>query len=208
MNCSMPPLNVKLKPALHPNERRKHQRVDIVVLGRYMLEDKREFPCQTTNMSPGGVAVVAPVRGEVGERVVAYFEQIGRVEGNIARHTENGFAIAFNLPFAKREKIANQLTWLVNRDTLGMPEDRRHERIIPYLKHAMLQIDGDRELIVRLIDVSLSGAAVATNLTMHVGTRVTLGHTPGQIVRLFEGGCAISFDSMLAIDRFGEDIVL
>ena len=202
------PMNVKLKPVSRPSERRRHQRVDVSLLGRYMLEDKREFPCQTTNMSPGGVAIIAAVRGQIGERVIAYFEHIGRIEGNIVRHTDRGFALAFNVPFAKREKIANQLTWLANRDSLGMPEDRRHERIVPNLRHSMLKLEGDREHVVKLIDVSISGAAVTTPLTAPLGTKVILGRTPGRIVRLFDGGLGINFDSAIALDRFNENIVL
>jgi PilZ domain len=201
-------MNLKLKPLQRPLERRRHQRVDIALLGRYMLEDKREFPCQTVDMSPGGVAMIAPVRGQIDERVVAYFEHIGRIEGKIVRHTDRGFALAFNLPFAKREKIANQLTWLVNRDMLGMPEDRRHERIVPNLKHVILQIEGDHEHVVKLIDVSLSGAGIATALTVPLGTRVILGNTPGEVVRTFDGGIAINFDTMIAIERFDENIKL
>jgi hypothetical protein len=201
-------MNAKLKPLQRPSERRRHQRVGVSLLGRYMLEDKREFPCRTTNMSPGGVAIVAAARGQIGERVVAYFEYIGRIEGNIARHTETGFAIAFSVPFAKREKIANQLTWLVNRDTLGMPEDRQNERIVPNLTHSMLRFEGDREHVVKLIDVSISGAAVATPLTAALGVQVVLGRTPGRIVRIFDGGLGITFDNVIALERFDENIVL
>jgi hypothetical protein len=204
----MPLIHAQLKSVQKPAERRRHRRVDISLLGRYMLTDRHEFPCQTTNMSPGGVAVSASVRGLIGERVVAYFEQIGRVEGTIARHTERGFALVYKLPYTKRENIANQLTWLINRSSLGMPEDRQHERIVPNLKHSMLKIEGDREHVVRLIDVSRSGAAVATALTTPIGTRVLLGHTPGRIIRHFADGLAISFDAMLALERFDEDIVL
>ncbi|MFZ0374829.1 MAG: PilZ domain-containing protein, partial [Xanthobacteraceae bacterium] len=35
-------------------DRRRHQRVKVNLLGRYMLPDRREFPCQVINMSPGG----------------------------------------------------------------------------------------------------------------------------------------------------------
>src|SRR5664280_362362 len=35
-------------------ERRRPQRVKVNLLGRYMLADRREFPCQVVNMSPGG----------------------------------------------------------------------------------------------------------------------------------------------------------
>ncbi|MGH6817666.1 MAG: PilZ domain-containing protein [Methylovirgula sp.] len=201
-------MTLNLKPFSKPVERRRHQRVAIALVGRYMLEDKREFSCQTTDMSPGGVALVAPVRGKIGERVVAYLEQIGRVEGKIARHTERGFALQLNLPFVKREKIANQLTWLINRDTLGMPEDRRHERIVPHLRHAILQIEGDREHVVKLIDVSMSGAAVSTPATPAVGTRVALGKSTGHVVRVFEGGVAVTFDEMIDAENFDENIKL
>lgn len=204
----MPSQSAKVEPVLHSLERRRFQRVDISLLGRYMLEDRREFPCQVIDISPGGVAIAASVRGRVGERVVAYFEQIGRIEGQIVRHTDRGFAIAFNLPFAKREKIANQLTWLVNRDALGMQEDRRHERIVPNMRHSVLRIAGDREYVVRVIDVSISGAAIATNLTTAKGARVILGKTPGRIVRNFNGGLAVSFETNLPLDRFDEDIIL
>jgi hypothetical protein len=201
-------MNLKLNALQQPLERRRHQRVDVSLLGRYMLEDKREYPCQTTNMSPGGAALIAPVRGQIGERVVVYFEHIGRIEGNVARHTDRGFALAFNVPFVKREKIANQLTWLVNRDSLGIAEDRRHERIIPNLKHTILKVDNDREHVVKLIDISLSGAGVATTLNVPLGTRVMLGNTAGEVVRIFESGLAVNFDEMIALERFDENIKL
>jgi hypothetical protein len=61
----------KLKIPPLAEERRKHQRVSVNLLGRYMLADRREFPCQVTNMSPGGMALIAPVSGNPGERVIA-----------------------------------------------------------------------------------------------------------------------------------------
>ena len=201
-------MTAKLKTIPKFSERRRHLRVEIVLLGRYMLQDKREFPCQTVNMSPGGLALDAPVRGAVGEHVVVYLDQIGRVEGKIARHTERGFAIQMTMPFAKREKIANQLTWLINRDTLGMPEDRRHERIIPNRRHSILHVDGEREHIVQLIDISVSGAGVSTSIKPALGTRVKLGQTDGQIVRIFEGGVVVRFDHAIPADKFDENIKL
>src|SRR5208337_1930134 len=116
------------------------------------------------DMSPGGLACIASVRGAIGERVVVYLDQIGRVEGKIVRHTDRGFALALNLPYVKREKIANQLTWLVNRDILALPEDRRFERIVPLRRHSILLLNGEAEHVVKLIDVSMSGAAVSTAL--------------------------------------------
>ena len=121
------------KPVKLPltEERRRHQRVKVNLLGRYMLADRREFPCQVTDMSPGGMALVAPIAGQTGERVIAYVDHLGRLEGKIARVLENGFAMSISATLHKRDKLAAQLTWLANRQILNLPEDRRHDRFAP-----------------------------------------------------------------------------
>src|SRR6187551_1306635 len=115
----------------HAEERRRHQRVRVNLLGRYMLADRREFPCQVINMSPGGIAFMAPVAGEVGDRVIAYVDHLGRLEGKIARTFQNGFAMTIAATSRKRDKLASQLTWIANRHILNLPEDRRHGRFAP-----------------------------------------------------------------------------
>src|ERR1700687_5664125 len=121
------------KAAILPlsEERRRFQRVRVNLLGRYMLADRREFPCQVANMSPGGMALIAPVAGAPGERVIAYVDHLGRLEGHVARLFQNGFAMTIGATARKRDKLAAQLTWLANRHILGLPEDRRHRRITP-----------------------------------------------------------------------------
>ena len=49
-------------------EKRRFQRVRVNLLGRYMLVDRREFPCQVLDMSPGGMARVAERQRELLER--------------------------------------------------------------------------------------------------------------------------------------------
>src|SRR3981081_3994926 len=112
-------------------ERRRFQRAKVHMLGRYMLPDRREFPCQIINMSPGGLALLAPGIGNVGDRVIAYLDHIGRVEGKITRVIDNGCAMPVGATARMRDKLAAQLTWLANRTILNLPEDRRHDRIVP-----------------------------------------------------------------------------
>lgn len=189
-------------------ERRRHQRVRVALLGRYMLADRQEYPCQTVDASPGGVLLVAPVRGGIGERVVVYLEHIGRIEGEITRHWPHGFAICISAAARKRDKIASQLTWLANRQALGLPEDRRHERITPRLAGTVLRLESGREIQVRLIDVSLSGAGIATEAKPPIGVPVTVGSTPAIVVRHFKGGIAVEFRLALSPDRLDENVVL
>src|ERR1700742_1771405 len=107
----------------------RFQRVKVSILGRYMLEDRREFPCQVLEMSPGDAVVIAPVSGGVGERVIAYIDHIGRIEGTVLDPVDGGFVMDVVASDRKRDKMAAQLTWLANKDHLNLPEDRRHERV-------------------------------------------------------------------------------
>jgi hypothetical protein len=189
-------------------ERRRFQRVKINLLGRYMLSDRREFPCQVINMSPGGMAIVAPVIGAPGERVIAYVDHLGRLEGKVARTIDNGFAMTIAASSRKRDKLAAQLTWLANRNILNLPEDRRHGRFTPRNPLARLILPNGNNVTCRLIDLSQSGAAVAIapDLRPDVGGVVTIGKAQGRVVRHIEDGFAIEFTRLQHAD-FIEDNV-
>lgn len=174
-------------------ERRRFQRVKVHLLGRYMLADRREFPCQVINMSPGGLAMLAPGIGNVGERVIAYLDHVGRVEGKITRLLDNGFAMTVGATPRKREKLAAQLTWLANRDILNLPEDRRHDRAAPRQAMSWLKLEDGSELTCRIIDLSLSGAGIHAAIRPAIGTPVTLGRVQARVIRHLEDGIALEF---------------
>jgi PilZ domain len=175
------------------DERRRFQRVRVSLLGRYMLADRREFPCQVSDMSPGGMALIAPVIAAVGERVVAYVDHLGRLEGTVTRTFENGFATTISATSRKRDKLAAQLTWLANRHILNMPEDRRHGRFAPRKAGARLVMPNGVNISCRIIDMSESGAGIATDQKPVIGALVTIGKVTGRVVRYLDEGFAIEF---------------
>ena len=187
-------------------DRRRFQRVRVNLLGRYMLADRREFPCQVVNMSPGGMALIAPVSGQPGERVIAYVDHLGRLEGHIARLFQNGFAMTISATTRKRDKLAAQLTWIANRHILGLPEDRRHGRIIPRNPVSRLIMPNGVNLTCRIIDMSQSGAGIATDQRPPIGALVTLGKVQGRVVRHLEEGFAVEFTRLQHEDFLEENI--
>ena len=174
-------------------ERRTFQRVSVKIYGRYMLEDRTEHPCQVMDMSPGNVALRCLEIGEAGEKVIAYLDHIGRVEGVITRRLDDGFAMTVIASERKKDKLAAQLTWLANKHELDLPEDRRHERVTPRNPVSVLQLVDGRQYRCRIIDLSLSGAAVETDVRPAIGVQVILGAMRGQVVRHFDEGIAIEF---------------
>lgn len=174
-------------------ERRNFQRVRVKVYGRFMLEDRTEHPCQVVDMSPGNVSLRADRIGEPGEKVIAYIDHIGRIEGVVTRTLQDGFAMTILASDRKKDKLAAQLTWLANKHELDLPEDRRHERVAPRNPMSVLQLTDGRQYQCRIIDLSLSGAAIEIEVRPALGTQVTLGTMRGQVVRHFEDGVAIEF---------------
>jgi c-di-GMP-binding flagellar brake protein YcgR len=189
-----------IRQALKARERRRFQRVRVDLAGRYMLPDKNEYGCHVVNMSPGGVMFNAPKVGEVGEHVIAYVDHIGRLEGKIARTYEGGFAMTIEASMRKRDKLAAQLTWLANRHALNLPEDRRHERVLPKNPDSQVTMPDGRSYRCKILDLSLSGAAVTLDIRPELGTQLMLGRVRGRVVRHLESGIAIEFASVQLVD--------
>ncbi|MES2905423.1 MAG: PilZ domain-containing protein [Pseudomonadota bacterium] len=182
-----------IRQSLRPRERRRFQRVKVDLSGRYMLADKNEYGCFVINMSPGGVLLNATQNGNIGEQVIAYIDHIGRIEGKITRTFESGFAMSIEASTRKRDKLAAQLTWLANRHALNLPEDRRHERILPKNPDSQISLPDGRIYRCRIQDLSLSGAAVMIDVKPAIGTQIMLGRVRGRVVRHIESGIAIEF---------------
>lgn len=183
------------RPARSYAQLPRFQRVRVSLLGRYMLTDRREFPCQVLEMSPGDAVVIAPISGVAGERVIAYIDHLGRIEGDITDVIDGGFKMDIVATSRKRDKMAAQLTWLANKDLLNLPEDRRHERVVPDNRHSTVVLDDGRRYNCKIIDISLSGAAIELAVRPAMGTPVTLGRMRARVVRHFGDGVAVEFVS-------------
>lgn len=172
---------------------RQFQSVKVTVFGRYMLENKLEYPCQVAGMSPGSATIIGPNAGSIGETVVAYIDHVGRIEGKVLRIFPGGFAMSITATPYRRDKLAAQITWVANKHELNLPEDRRHERVTPTKKLAQIKLEDGRTYDVRIIDLSMSGAAIELDVRPAIGTLIWLGNMRGRVVRHFDDGVALEF---------------
>jgi hypothetical protein len=100
-------------------ERRRHVRVPLFLRGRYMLEGGCEYPCVTRNISRMGVAIQGVPVGGMGERVIAYLEELGRIEGRIVRRSEDWFAIELVATPHKLEQLDEKISVILRRMACG-----------------------------------------------------------------------------------------
>jgi len=191
------PLSVARQHAVLGSQRstdqRQHRRVSIPLLGRFMRANREEYPCKLNDISVGGAAVMAPVVVTEGEPIVAYFDHIGGIEGTVVRTFEGGFAIQFKITAHKREKLASQLTWLLNKDVISGIEQRRHARIPIPGKYARIVLDDGETVDCKLIDVSISGASLGMDMRPPIGSELTLGKLRCRVMRYHERGIGVQF---------------
>jgi hypothetical protein len=158
-----------------------------------MLADGREGRCRIIDMSPGGVALAGLIHALPRERVIVYADHLGRLEGAAVRARDDGFAMTIVASQRKRDKLAAQLTWLANRKLLGDDHTRRHERTAPVDPRSMLMIPYRASIPCAVIDMSVSGAAIACTTKPPVGMLVTIGRVQSRVVRHLDIGFVVEF---------------
>lgn len=178
--------------------------IEVNLDGRLMLPSEEEFECSVPSMTADHANFVCPVRPHGGTRVIAYLAHIGRIEGVVSSLTADGFTMTLNATERKKEKLTAQLEWIAKRQALGLPEGRRHDRLTPRKTTAELMLSDGHIVTCKIIDLSLSGAAIEIDPRPTMGSQVRLGNMRGKIVRHFVEGVAIEFDQVQSRDALME----
>jgi hypothetical protein len=174
-------------------ERRRHPRSHLKLQGRYMLSDGSEFPCETVDVSPGGIAIRGLKAGQLGERVVVYIEDLGRIEGAVLRSASGWFTVEIRAPSKKLERLAETIAWLVKNKEEGLANRRNRRRIDAADEPILLRTVDGATFAARLIDVSTTGAAVLVDIALPIGAHVSIDDKPASVSRRFPGGVAVTF---------------
>ncbi|MET0183285.1 MAG: PilZ domain-containing protein [Caulobacterales bacterium] len=180
---------------LSPSERRRFRRVPLAVRGRLMDSTGREYDCRTADVSPGDARIFATADVKVGDKIVFYLDELGRLEGHVVRCGENGeFAIVLSATQHKREKLAELLTYLMSKDKLGEETSRPRAQQGGGALTA-ITIENAPVIEGEILDFSLVGMAIRTKSARpDIGTWVRVGGLDGRIARYIDGGFAIDFE--------------
>lgn len=164
-----------------------------MLFGRFMLPDMSEYPCQVSDLTVDGAIFSTPVAPEAATQIVAYIDEIGRVEGTSGETVPGGFRITFTHKGQRRERFANRLAGRATKNTTAGTDLRRHARYAPENSQSHITLPDGRIYPCEIIDISLSGAAVKVDVMPSLGTHLMLGKMRGRIVRYVEQGVAIEF---------------
>ncbi len=185
-----------LKGATHRSEARRYKRFDLPLLGRFLrVLTREEFTCRLIDISVGGASLMSDAQLEVGETVVMYFDELGGLEGEVLRSVAGGFAINFAASHRRRQKLAAQITWLLNRHELAAADQRRtgHERVALAPKPIQIQLEDGSTIQHDVLDVSISGASIAMAARPAIGSKLVVGKLPAKVVRHHSRGIGVEF---------------
>lgn len=163
---------------------------DEILFGRYMRPDQQEYPCQVGTLDASKIEFIAQNEVEFGEHIVAYLDQIGRIEGLVSARNEAGFTISLSLSGSRLERFEKRVEWLNNRDE---SDQRRHARYQPSDSASQLILPDGRNYPCEILDISVSGASVKVDVIPSIGTYVMLRKMRGRITRIHPEGIGIEF---------------
>jgi hypothetical protein len=157
--------------------------------------NRRQYACRAVNISQSYVVLATPISGPVGERVIAYFQEFGKIQGPILRVMNGGFAIRIAASNAERSRLLRKLIWFEQNKKYQVPDVRAHKRIVPEDPISTLIFSDGSMVSCFVIDMSITGVAVSADVVPALGTPVAVGKAAGKVVRHFEEGFAIQFQN-------------
>jgi hypothetical protein len=195
-------------------ELRREPRIIVSLPGRYALANKRdkhgnrpEFPCRVVNISLHAMTLVVPVNGAIGERVITYCDEFGKLEGLITRVLDRGFVIKIVANDEERTKLAVKIDWYEKNKHHDLSESRGHKRIVPKNPHSTLIFDDGSVLGCCIVDMSISGVAVSADIKPKIGTPLAVGKLLGRVVRHLDDGFAVRFSNIQDIDCLEQGLI-
>jgi hypothetical protein len=178
----------------------EQRRIVVSIPGRYSLSDVRDmrgerriFACRAVSISPENIVLAAPVRGKVGERVLAAILHIGRVEGTLAQVFEHGFAVSLSGTDEERIKLNSKIEWLAKHKHDQLPDQRANARFAPRRPYTRLMLPDGTVMTCFVVDLSVTGVAISAEVVPEIGTVVAVGRIVGRVVRHFDDGFSVQF---------------
>ena len=176
-------------------DRRRFRRVRLSLAGRvYIPTTEEEAMCAIESISPGDASILCELKREPSGRAVLYLDGLGRFEGPIVRRIQDGFVMTFICSAQKRERLAEQLTLELNRELVDERDLRRHDRVEAASgSYAMFTRATGEQAKCEVLDLSLTGVSIRTDVKPAVGEHILIGQRAGRVARHHANGIGVEF---------------
>ena len=180
----------------YKTDRRMWQRIPANFPLVFLNEAQQEFPGKISNISAGGLCFLTKNPPSMGEFIICYVEKIGRISGTVVRRQNHLVCVRADTAASKRDKLADLLTYIANKDKYQLDEARRAPReSTGQTGRTIVETEDGRICRCMITDMSFVGAALTTkDARPLIGEVVKVGQQRGRIARYFDkDGFAVDF---------------
>ena len=184
-----------------------------IITARYNIGNKRDpgeterrfFVCRVDTINAKQMVLVAPVIGDVGEKIIVQSDELGELTGPLVEVADRGFRLDIEATDEERNVLARKLKWLEKHHVGEARNRRRHKRVVPREPLSTLVLADGSTPTCFIIDMSPTGAAVSADIVPTIGMPLGIGKVIGRVVRHLPGGFAVRFVrkwDMQALEQF------
>lgn len=184
--------NLLRTQAQQPSERRRFRRLPLEVDGRLQDAVGLEHHCRTLNLSPGDACITTPAILRVGDKIIMYLNEVGRVEADVLRADpeDRSFGLRFRVGRHKLERHVDILMGMMY--PWARDADARRTPRTPGAGMADVRTASGRVIACQVVDISTVGVGLATTAPRPLlGEWVFIAGKAGRVARYFDGGFAI-----------------
>lgn len=177
------------------SNKRHHPRRSLDVAVRFVTSADLESAGLLQDISEGGLRMTTAAAAEIGDKIIAYPEGLGRLTGTIIRKDAGGIAVAFDLSDNQRAYLAKRIeSALSGIPYLKLLEKRAHHRLDLNIDSAVADAKTGETFECRIVNLSATGAQIQSDYRPPVGSEVRIGAMRGHVVRLDRDGFGLAFE--------------
>ncbi len=166
-------------------ERRAHPRVDGEIDANILINNEENAVARVLDVSAGGIGFLFQGSVALGDHIVAHLDGGTRLEGDVVRLFDGGFAISLAMSEHKRQRLAETLDRerARGRALEKLILERRIAKRVTSMSQSVVCETANRRFPVRILDMSLTGVAIETEERIAMNAHVVIGKMQGTVVR-------------------------
>jgi hypothetical protein len=176
-------------------DQREFQRFALNLQGKlFVPAESSTMDCEVVDLSAGGAGVRCEDAPPLETFVVLYVDGFGRFEAVATRFVDGLLGLRFLCTETKRQRLIEKLNVFVNHGLTAATRLRRYERMAPGSLSHFTRADG-QQVRCDVLDISLQGFSLKTNVRPPIDELVRLGRTYGRVVRHHDRGIGVEIVS-------------
>ncbi len=175
-------------------DRRAYERKAIEKQARFSVNGGAEASALLTDISKGGLFMMTDAEANIGDKVVIYPDELGRLEGTIVSKRSGGVGVEFAISDSYREFLDKRIkAALAGGSYLRLADRRSNLRSALNIEAPVRMVANGECFICRIDNISEGGAAISSSQRPYVGAQIRVGSIPGKVLRHTENGFTVQF---------------